>query len=66
MDSAIHPLNWGQGVHFPKVRKLFRHISADVILFVSSKRRRLEAWSYIDFYSLNNISKDQLYRISRT
>ena len=31
------------GARFSKVPKLFGHISGDIILFVSSKRRRLEA-----------------------
>ena len=30
------------GAHFSKVPKLFERISGDIILFVSSKRRRLE------------------------
>ena len=39
--------------------KSFGRISGYIILFVSSKLS-----SYFDFYSLYNISKDQLYRIS--
>ena len=33
----------GPGARFSKVPKLFGRISGDIILFVSSKRRRLEA-----------------------
>ena len=33
----------GPGAHFSKVPRLFGRISGDIILFVSSKRRRLEA-----------------------
>ena len=53
---------------FSKVPRLFGRISGDIILFVSSKRRRLEArnFSYFNFYSLYNISTDQLYRLSRS
>ena len=45
----IGPKNFGTfekqapGACFPKVPKLFGRISGDIILFVSSKRRRLEA-----------------------
>ena len=53
------------GVCLSKVPKLFGHISGDIILFVSSKRRRLEARNFY-CYSLCNILKDQLYRISRS
>ena len=34
------------GTRFSKVPKLFGHISGDIILFVSSKRRRLEAGNF--------------------
>ena len=34
------------GACFSKVPKLFRRISGDIILFVSSKRRRLEAQNF--------------------
>ena len=56
------------GACFSKVPKLFGRISSDIILFVSSKRRRLEALigSYFYFNSLYNIGKDQLYRMSRS
>ena len=42
--------------------------SSDIIVFVSLKRRRLEARNFsscFNFYSPYNISKTQLYRISR-
>ena len=57
----------GPGACFSKVPKLFGHISSGVIVFVSSKRRCLEARNFaviiihIPFY---NIWKDQLHRIS--
>jgi len=51
--GLCHPLNapekfrdlreTGPGVRFSKDPKLFGRISGDVILFVSSERRRLEA-----------------------
>ena len=36
----------GHGACFSKVPKLFGRISGDIILFVSSKRRRLEARNF--------------------
>ena len=36
----------GSGVCFSKVQKLFGRISGDIILFVSSKLRRLEARNF--------------------
>ena len=54
-----------RNVQGPVSRK--SRISGDIIFFVSLKRRRLEARnfsSYFNFYSLYNISKRQLYRIS--
>ena len=36
----------GPGACFSKVPKLFGRISGDIILFVSSKRRRLEARNF--------------------
>ena len=45
------------------------HIVGDVILFVSSKWRHLEAQNlavFFNFYSFYNILKDQLYRIRRS
>ena len=36
----------GSGACFSKLPKLFRHTSGDIILFVSSKRRRLEARNF--------------------
>ena len=38
--------NWGPGACFSKVPKLFGRISCDIILYVSSKRRRLEARNF--------------------
>ena len=35
------------GTRFSKVPKLFGRISGDIILFVSSKRRRLEARNFV-------------------
>ena len=37
---------WSPGACFSKVPKLFGRISGDIILFVSSKRRRLEARNF--------------------
>ena len=57
------------GACFSKVPKCFGRISGDIILFVSSKRKASRATklcSYFYFYSLYNILKDQLYRISRS
>ena len=34
------------GARFSKVLKLFGRISGEIILFVSSKRRRLQAWKF--------------------
>ena len=48
------------GACFSKVPKLFGCISGDIIVFVSSKRRRLEARNFAGifyFYSLYNIWK---------
>ena len=60
-------LRLGTWACFSKVPKRLGHISGDIILFVSSKRRHLEARNYyFYFYSLYNILKDQLYRISRS
>ena len=58
----------GLGARFSKVPRLFGRISGDIILFVSSKRRRLEARNiaviliFIPFTTY----KKQLYRISRS
>ena len=50
VDSVMHLLSnmqvWGPGACFSKVPKLFGPISGDLILFVSSKRRRLEARNF--------------------
>ena len=35
-----------QGARFSKVPKLFRRISGDIVIFVSSKRRLLEARNF--------------------
>ena len=45
MDSAVHPLN-NCGACFSKAPKLYGRISGDIILFVSSKRRCLEARNF--------------------
>ena len=44
MSTEISP--YGPGACFSKVPKLFGRISGDIILFVSSKRRRLEARNF--------------------
>ena len=52
-----------------KVFGTFGRISGDIILFISSKRWRLGGTKlciYFYFYSLYNILKGQLYRISRS
>ena len=47
LDIAIFPLNtWGPAACFSKVPKLFGRIWVDIILFVSSKQRRLEAQNF--------------------
>jgi len=43
--SSFH-VYWRPGTHFSKVPKLFGRILGDIILFVSSKRRRLEAQNF--------------------
>ena len=50
-----------------KSRNFFGRISGDIILLVSSKRRRLEAQNLaviLIFHSLTTYQKKQLYRIS--
>ena len=48
----MHPKSFGTfekqapGARFSKVPKLFERISGDIILFVYSKRRRLEARNF--------------------
>ena len=57
------------GACFSKVPKLFGRISGDIILFVSSNRRRLEARNFAIisvFIPFTTLRKDQLYRISRS
>ena len=57
------------GARFSEVPRLFGRISGDIILFVSSKRRRLGARNFakfLNFYSLYNMWTDQLYRVSRS
>ena len=39
------------GTRFSKVPKLFGRVSGEIILFVSSKRRRLEAQNFAVFFS---------------
>ena len=50
-DSSCPPPMW-PGACFSKVPKLFRRTSADIILFVSSKRRRLEARNFAVIFFL--------------
>ena len=57
------------GACFSKVPKLFGSISGDIILFVSSKRRRLEARNFaviFIFIPFTTYEKNQLYRIRRS
>ena len=57
------------GACFSKVSKLFGRISGDIILFCIFKTKAsggTKLCSYFCFYSLCNIWKDQLYRISRS
>ena len=44
--SEKHVQGKGPGACFSKVPKLFGRISGDIILFVSSKRKRLEARNF--------------------
>ena len=50
MPSTVSPVSqvhvFGPGACFSKVPKLFGRISSDIILFVSSKRKRLEARNF--------------------
>ena len=41
---------WTPGARFSKVPRLFGRISGDIILFVSSKRRHLEARNVADIF----------------
>ena len=43
----------GPGACFSKVPKLFGHISGDIILYVSSKLRRLEARNFAAIFIFN-------------
>ena len=45
--------NAGSGACFSKVPKHFGRISGDIILFVSSKRRRLEARNFAVIFVFN-------------
>ena len=45
-EMKCHALALGPGARFSKAPKLFGRISGDIILFVSSKRRRLEARNF--------------------
>ena len=54
-------------MQFSKVPKLFERISVDIILYESSKRRRLEARNLavvLIFILFTTYKKDQLYEIS--
>ena len=46
LNKFIYLSKNAAGAHFSKVPKLFGHISGDIILFVSSKRRRLKARNF--------------------
>ena len=52
------------GARFAKVSNLFGHISGDLILFLSSKGRRLEVRNFAVILSFISIWKDQLDGIS--
>ena len=57
------------GACFSKVPKLFGRISGDIILFVSSKRRRLEVRNFAVIFiyiPFTTYEKTQLYRVSRS
>ena len=45
-EVVFRGLEQGPGARFSKVPTLFGHVSGDIILFVSSKRRRLEARNF--------------------
>ena len=46
MSQALFNIQVCSGARLPKVPKLFGRISGDIIFFVSSKRRRFEAWNF--------------------
>ena len=52
------------GARFSKVSNLFGHISGDLILFLSSKGRRLEVRNFAVILSFISIWKDQLDGVS--
>ena len=56
----------GPGARFSKVPKLFGRISGDnsLCIFKTKASRGTKLCNYFKLYSLYNISKDQLYRIS--
>ena len=57
------------GACFSKVPKLIGSISGNIILFVSSKRRRLEARNFaviFIFMPFTTYEKNQFYRIRRS
>ena len=69
MDPQPSTFHKTPGTCFSKVPKLFGRISGDIILFVSSKRRRLEARNFaiiFTFTPFTTYEKNQLYRISRS
>ena len=67
MEEWVEILQICPGARFSKVPKVFGPISGDIILFVSSKRRRLEARNFaviFTFIPFTTYEKGQLYRIS--
>ena len=65
MNSLLQQLR--PGARFSKVPKLFGRISGDLILFVSSQRRGLEARNFAVisiFILFTTYEKKQLYRVS--
>jgi len=54
-------LLFGSGACFSKVPKLFGRISGDIILFVSSKRRRLETLQlFLFLFNLQHMKRSPL------
>ena len=65
MNSLLEQLR--PGARFSKVPKLFGRISGDLILFVSSERKGLEARNFAVislFILFTTYDKNQLYRVS--
>ena len=58
--------NWKPGARFSKVRKLFKCISDDIILFVSSKRRHREARNFaviLNLFPLQHMKRPALQNL---